>query len=234
MKCSSVQIYLSICLIALTFLSLPTQAQRSRAYRSRGGFYVGAFASHNSVSNAFDGKSVVVDISQGLSATVPSVETFFGYGAAVGIRTLSGAFEVNYQRYQHDVSWNALGITFTSTASVEYINVAMKRYWLSREKIQPALHLGWIPYSRIHVAGGMITPGGSSDTRYRGSNFGFNGGLGLLIHLGERLSAEGLVLYRYLQYEKAEAQNGSGAIEFGEPISGNGFNGSVGLSFVLF
>jgi hypothetical protein len=224
----------SLILIAFALLTLtassPVWAQRSRAYGARGGFYVGGFAAHNAVGGGFDGESILLDISKGLTATVPDIETFFGLGGSVGIRTLQGGFEVNYQRYQHDVTW----LNLSSKATVEYINVALKRYWLSRERIQPALHLGWIPYSHVSVNDGMLTTRGTTDARYRGSSFGFNGGLGLLIHLGDRLSAEGLVLYRYMEYEKVHSANGAGTIELGEPVSGNGFNGIVGLSLVLF
>ena len=222
--------------IALLLIGMASAAwaQRGRAYPTRPGFYIGGFGAHNSVGGGFDGETTVVDLDKGLAISVPKIEAFFGYGGAVGLRTLQGGFEVNYQRYRHDVSWTALGLTTHSNATVEYVNIALKRCWLPREQIQPVLHLGWIPYSRVNVTDGMLTPRGLSDTRYRGTPFGFNGGLGLLVHLGERLSAEGLALYRYVKYEQIEAVNGAGMIERADPISGNGFNGLIGLSWVLF
>lgn len=230
MKDLILKFWYCLCFLSLFCVDYTVLAQRGRAYSTRPGFYIGGIVSHNSVGGDFDGESLIVDLNKGLTATVPDIETFFGFGGSVGVRTLQGGFEASYLRYTHDASW----LNSSSEAVVEHINIALKRYWLPREQFQPVLHIGWLPYSRIQVSGGMLTTNGLSDSRYKGSTFSFNGGGGLLLHLGPRLSAEGLVLYRYVQYEKVESVSTLETIELADILNGSGLNGSVSLSVVLF
>jgi hypothetical protein len=154
---------------------------------SKKGFYVGLSIPYVSMGHDFDGDTALVGAND--LVLVPEVDSDFGLGVSVGMRSAGASFELNYIKSSHDAT--VAGVPF----DVEYPQIGFDvRVLHGRQEAQPYFLFGLF-FPELVLKDGSITTGGSiGDAPYRG--FGGDLGAGLLYHLHPRFALDFGVLYR--------------------------------------
>jgi hypothetical protein len=175
---------------------------------------------------------------------IPSITRQFGWGVMVGHREGPWAAEVSFVRSDHTASFIFAGpITQTTPASLQAVNIDLKRYFFTEIPTQPFINIGvsfpwlWVRnFSYITDPTGTIILQQNDETI---SGIGFNLGAGLELYLDNNFSILGGLYQRWAEYDQI---NGASKIPLnqmyfdGNPsnigaLSGNGLTLYVGTTF---
>lgn len=167
---------------------------------SKDGFYLGLSMPYVSMGHDFDGDTVFVGASD--IVLVPEVDSDFGLGVSVGMRSAGASFELNYIKSSHEATFAGF------PGDVEYQQIGFDvRLLHGRQEAQPYFLFGLF-FRELVLKDGSITTGGSiGDASYRG--FGGDLGAGLLYHLHPRFALDFGVLYRLALFGSAKGAAGS-------------------------
>jgi hypothetical protein len=190
---------------------------------SKEGFYVGLSMPYVSMGHDFDGDTVFVGASD--VVLVPEVDSEFGLGVSVGMRSAGVAFELNYLKSNHEATFAGF------TGDVEYQQIGFDvRLVHGRKEAQPYFLFG-VFFPELVLKDGSATAGGSiGDASYRG--FGGDLGAGLLYHLHPRFALDFGVLYRLALFGSAKGAAGSRET-LDEDLLGGGPGITIGTTFTF-
>ncbi len=183
------------------------------------GFYVGLGAAYNTIWGDFDGHA---GLQSGTEVIIlPDINN------ALGIDILGGygindtwSIELNFMSSGHSGTWQGL----SGDVSYNSFSINGKYSFTSSNRVQPYLLFGISSNVLLIKKGATDTSTGEvADATLSGP--GVNAGVGIDDYLNPNVSLNLGIMYRYVNYTKAEGVHGSGTIS-------GGLNGS-GFSFVL-
>ena len=176
---------------------------------------------------------------------IPSINRNFGFGVLAGHREGPWAAEMSFWRSDHTASWNGgLGVTFTTPASYQSINVDIKRYFFTQLPTQPFILIGLsFPWLWVRQASSLYdtnsgTPVLTQTNDETMSGIGLNLGAGLEIYVGDGFSLLGGIEQRWTGFNQINgaAKIGSNNLYYdGNPkdtgnMEGDGLNLYVGTT----
>jgi opacity protein-like surface antigen len=165
--------------------------------------YVGVFLSYMGINKdkEFDGNWAGASSSPPEFDIVSGINSNIGFGFLVGHREGDVALEVSYWRSDHSTYW-APGTpsSVTGTATYQSVEVNLKRYLFTEQRVQPFLQIGlgnpWLNY-----------PDGSTDgtnvSAFSLSGLGFDVGGGVEIYIDNVFSIVGGLFYRWGTFDHA-------------------------------
>jgi hypothetical protein len=178
---------------------------------------------------------------------LPSVQRNYGFGVLLGHREGPWACEFSFWRSDHTATYTGGGVTFNTPASLQSLDINLKRYFFTESPIQPFVNLGVaFPWLWVRQGSTIFQPGTnnqnlgpavySDDETFSG--IGFDLGAGLEIYLDNGFSLFGGVFQRWTGFNQtsgAYKQNETALDIAGSPangsLEGDGLNLYVGTSF---
>jgi len=174
---------------------------------------------------------------------IPSITRQFGWGALAGYREGPWAAEISFWRSDHTASYISGGVTSTTPASLQAINIDFKRYLFTQLPTQPFISVGLsFPWLWVRNFSYILDPSQTTILQTNDetiSGLGFNLGAGLEIYLDNDFSLIGGAYQRWTGFNQI-----NGAIKIGEnnlywdgnpsdtgSIEGDGLNFYVGATF---
>ena len=187
------------------------------------GFYVGVSAPYVSMGLDFDGQTVFVGPSD--VVLVPEVDSAFGLGVSLGMRSAAVAFDLNYLKSDHKATFAG------ATGDVEYQQFGFDvRLLHTGQQAEPYFLFGFF-FPQLVLKDGSATAGGSiGDASYRG--IGGDLGVGLLYHLHPRFAVDVGVLYRLALFGSVKGAAGSRE-ELDEGLFSGGPGITIGGTFTF-
>lgn len=177
---------------------------------------------------------------------IPSITRQFGYGVLVGRRQGPWAAEVSFWCSNHTATFYYAGpVTQTYPASLQAINIDIKRYLFTEFPTQPFLSIGvsfpWLWVKNISVVEDYQTAQVVGQDDETISGVGLNLGAGVEIYLGNNFSLVGGLYERITEFTQINgaAKVPENSLLFdGTPtnigaLSGNGLQIYVGTTFGL-
>ncbi len=138
---------------------------------------------------------------------IPSIGRNFGWGAMLGHREGPWAAEVSFWRSDHTATWvNSSSVTFNTPASLQSIDLTLKRYFFTELPTQPFVNLGlsfpwlWIQQGSSLLSGTSTTVLTTDNETFSG--LGFTLGAGLEIYLDNNFSVLGGVFQRWTGFNQ--------------------------------
>jgi hypothetical protein len=166
--------------------------------------YVGCFLTYMGIENdkQFDGNWAGFSVSPPEFDLIPGINSNIGFGFLVGHREGDVALEVSYWRSDHSTYW-APGTpsSGTGTATYQSVEVNLKRYICTEQRIQPFFQIGlgnpWVSYPDAS------TDGSGNVSTFTLSGLGFDLGVGAEIYIDDVFSIVGGLFYRWGTFDHA-------------------------------
>ena len=175
----------------------PQPRKSEKKFKAKSGFYIGAMFPYVNIDGDFDDETILIGDGEGIALT--ELEEGSGWGAVVGVRGSHGAFEVSYQKTDHDA--DLLG----TDGEFNTVNLDFKLFLLPKEYVQPMLLFGLaVPWLDIED-NSINTEEEIGDSEFRG--IGFNLGGGLSAYPFERVGLHGTLGYRFAEVNSAKGVN---------------------------
>ena len=169
------------------------------------GTYVGILYGQNSVGGEFDDTLVLTGPSSVFD--VPRVQSGSGAGLILGFRSAGAAFEISYQKSNHDTTSILLG---RSQAQYRNLDLDFKFDFLAKESIRPFGLFG-IGFPRLTIKGSKFDGASFSDATYSG--LGLNFGLGAAYYMFPQWAVSATVLYRLTRFSTVDGVAIDGALK---------------------
>lgn len=140
---------------------------------------------------------------------IPSITRDFGFGVMLGHRDGPWAGEISFWRSDHTATiYQAGPVTFVTPASLQSIDLTIKRYFFTQLPTQPFVSLGvcfpwlWVQQGSIILNNASAPPSTltSDDATYSG--MGFDLGAGLEIYLDNGFSLVGGAFQRWTAFSQ--------------------------------
>ncbi len=216
--------YLTVLIIAICIcFGRTSQAQ----FAAKQGFTISLNLPYNSLSNDFDGETVLVGTNDVF--IVPKVKASVGWGITIEIRSKKYSLDLSYLRSEHDVVWAST----SAEAIYSVISINYKYYILTRSKFQPFVQLGWIPSMPLRVYDGALIVSSNlvSDARYIGNIGNFQAGVGVSYYFTPKISVKAAGLYRSSKYRSVKSEEENVALEIEGGLNGADFNFEFGVAY---
>ncbi len=172
---------------------------------------------------------------------IPSITRQFGFGVLVGHREGPWACEISFWKSSHTATFIQAGpVTITNPASLQALNIDLKRYFFTTLPTQPFINLGLsFPWLYVQDGSYLVSSSGTSNNNETISGIGFNIGAGMELYLDNNFSLIGGLYERFTEFDQI---NGASKIPLdqmyfdGNPsdigaLAGNGLNIYVGTTF---
>ncbi|MBN2019632.1 MAG: porin family protein [Sedimentisphaerales bacterium] len=202
----SIKVIASICLILCVTVVSSVQAEDQTSdsgFTVKQGFYIGAMYVNNSMSGDFD--DTVFYTSGSKVYDVPDVDNGTGFGIVLGARGKDGAFELSYQRTNHDTSSSFVDIG-DSEATYNIIDLNFKFDVFARDRLRPYLLIGFgFPWLTIEDSMYDDDDGSYDDETFTGISF--NLGAGLAYYLDPQWAITGGIIYRWNRFSSVEGKS---------------------------
>lgn len=175
---------------------------------------------------------------------IPAITRNFGWGAMAGHREGPWAAEISFWRSEHNAVYYTSGgsVTISDPASLQSVNLDVKRYFLTQIPTQPFLSVGfslpwlWVRQGSYLYDPTLTTPLANNDLTISG--IGLNLAVGMEIYLGDQFSLVGGAGRRWAGFDQV---NGATKIPLnqiyfnGNPanvssLAGDGYNFYIGTT----
>lgn len=216
------KIVLGLCIFILSLIGSHTCAEESEFYVKEG-FYIGGALVHNSIGEDFEGNTGYRYPATGQIAVVPSVDSDLGFGLFAGYRLEKWAFELSYQRVEHDTN-----NIFTGRQDSDYnvIDFNVKFDVFPQGRFRPYVLVGigapWLNVDNVRTDNNGAT---WSNSTFKG--YTVNGGLGMAYYFNQRWFLNAGAIYRWQHFRDIDGLHTS------VDAMGSGINFSLGVAYTF-
>lgn len=197
-------------------------------FHVKNGAYIIGYLAWANVDGDFDGSVTLAGAGVPDTFSVPDLDESYAYGGGMGIRWGDAAFEVTYQRSEHDATFGGAPL---GDAILNTINFDLKYYFMTDQPLQPFVLVGVnVPWMDVDNGSFNIASALTGDASYIG--FGANFGGGAAFYLTPKLAVTGSAGYRLMYFDSVKGI-GDVRADINGNLEAHGFfvRGGVTLTF---